>query len=1088
MVIGCFNRVKFKQVTTVISINMLRLYLIVASFVVMMLLKTSGDVELNPGPPCKSLSMCHVNIRSLSRSKLKAIQCNLANLYDVITLSETHLHAGVTNDVFTLNGFHDIIRKDRGAQGGGVAIYIRETLCYKRMMEYERADVEALWIQLNTIEGKVLFCSIYRPPDKTGGPPPLEFWDNLDQVLDDIKSSSIKYIYLLGDLNADFNTVNGQRLAQLCIRQNLECLIEEPTRITPTSATILDQIITNAPNFVRNTEVSAPVSTNDHCTISVKLNFKVPHEPTYSRLIWQYERADIARFRAALREADFDRAFSSENIDDVCITWTETFLNVARTFVPNKLVTIRPRDSPWYNNMLRLLKRKLTRVFKRFKANNNVLDWQKYKELRNEYQYKLDKAENEHMQKMSSSLASSRNSKSWWKTVKCLIGRGGDASYPALEVNNNIVTNNKDKAAIFNNFFLSHSTIDTTNAKLPDQPAYPIGIDQIQATESEVSDLLKCIDTTKATGPDGISPKLLYLAGDTIVPSLTRLINLSLQLALVPKSWKEANVIPLYKKGKKSDINNYRPVSLLPCLSKILEKIVFKHLFNYLRDQNLLTPHQSGFRPGDSTLNQLSYLYHVFACALDCKKSVQIVFCDISKAFDRCWHDGIIFKLKSFGIGGNLLTWFQNYLNERYQKVVIRGQSSEIGLIQAGVPQGSVLGPLLFLMYINDLPLGIQSNIKLFADDATVYIDFDDPNQAAEILNKDLMYVQSWADQWLVKFSPTKTKSMTLSFKHDAAANLPQILFNNTVLDTVKSHKHLGLTITNKLTWNLHISNVISSASSMADVLKKLKYQVDRKSLETIYFTFIRPKLEYSCHIWDNCNNKDSELLEKFQMDIARTVSGARKGTSHNAIYEELGWQKLQTRRKVVKEKQFSKLVNKTAPKYLYELLPGTVGESSQRNLRNANNIKSIKCRTETFKSSFIPSSISYWNQRKNNNYQEVENSCNNLFYFGRRETQIKHAQLRMKCSKLNAHLFNLHVTESPDCHCGFNCEDTSHYLLQCPLYINERNELLECLRNLRCYNVTDDILLRGINTFDYETNLLIFASVFSYIEKTKRL
>lgn len=274
----------------------------------------------------------------------------------------------------------------------------------------------------------------------------------------------------------------------------------------------------------------------------------------------------------------------------------------------------------------------------------------------------------------------------------------------------------------------------------------------------------------------------------------------------------------------------------------------------------------------------------------------------------------------------------------------------------------------------------------------------------------------------------------------------------------------------------------------MADVLKKLKYQVDRKSLETIYFTFIRPRLEYGCHIWDNCNNKDSELLEHFQMDIARTVSGARKGTSHNAILEELGWQKLQTRRKAVKEKQFSKLVNKTAPKYLYELLPGTVGENSQRNLRNANDIKSIKCRTETFKCSFIPSSISRWNERKNNDIQEIKKACNNLFYFGRRETQIKHAQLRMKCSKLNAHLFNLHVTESPDCHCGFNCEDTSHYLLQCPLYINERNELIECLRNLRCYTVNEDILLRGFDTFEYETNLSIFAAVFLFIEKTKRL
>ena len=172
-------------------------------------------------------------------------------------------------------------------------------------------------------------------------------------------------------------------------------------------------------------------------------------------------------------------------------------------------------------------------------------------------------------------------------------------------------------------------------------------------------DLIKSLDTTKATGPDGIGPRLLYEAGYTIVPSLTKLINLCLSSAQVPQMWKHANVMPLFKKDDSSKLNNYRPVSLLSCTSKILERIVFKTVFKYLREQH---PHfSSGFQPGDSTVNQLAYLYHVFSHTLDRKKDVRIVFCDISKAFDRVWHEGLLFKLERIGIGGNLLKFFKHY-------------------------------------------------------------------------------------------------------------------------------------------------------------------------------------------------------------------------------------------------------------------------------------------------------------------------------------------------------------------------------------------------------------------------------------------
>ena len=222
--------------------------------VLSILLLCSGNVELNPGPGVvnfyKKLSMCHINIRSLSRSKLLAIKTSLSDTYDVITLSETHLHPGVTNDLFILPGYHEIIRKDRTGQGGGVAIFIKENVIFKRIFELESASIEALWLQVNTIQGKVLICCCYRPPTD------IEFWNNFDGIMEDAKARQARYIVVLGDLNADFKTPNGNKLKELCFIHNLNCLVNEPTRITATSATVLDQIMTNAPNFVHSVCIS----------------------------------------------------------------------------------------------------------------------------------------------------------------------------------------------------------------------------------------------------------------------------------------------------------------------------------------------------------------------------------------------------------------------------------------------------------------------------------------------------------------------------------------------------------------------------------------------------------------------------------------------------------------------------------------------------------------------------------------------------------------------------------------------------------------------------------------------------------------
>ena len=248
-------------------------------------------------------------------------------------------------------------------------------------------------------------------------------------------------------------------------------------------------------------------------------------------------------------------------------------------------------------------------------------------------------------------------------------------------------------------------------------------IDHITIENDEIISLIRKINPDKATGSDGISGQMLLLCDESIILPLQIIFTNILTTSIYPDMWKIANVTPIFKKGDKQLIKNYRPISLLPICGKILETIIFNNLYSYLHTNNLITKNQSGFRPGDSTTNQLLYLLDEIHQAFDSPKSLEVraVFLDISKAFDKVWHEGLIFKLEQNGISGNLLKRFQNYLRSRKQRVVLNGSYSDFSSIESGVPQGSVLGPLLFLVYINDLERNIKSNVKFFADDTMLF-------------------------------------------------------------------------------------------------------------------------------------------------------------------------------------------------------------------------------------------------------------------------------------------------------------------------------------------------------------------------------
>ena len=380
-------------------------------------------------------------------------------------------------------------------------------------------------------------------------------------------------------------------------------------------------------------------------------------------------------------------------------------------------------------------------------------------------------------------------------------------------------------------------------------------------TPTDVHDILKTLPVDKASGPDGIINRILKECRVELSTSLCNFLNFSLDKCIMPSCWKEANVSAVFKKGDPKRAINNRPISLLNTIEKVFETIILKHVYNHLINNKILTSFQSGFLPGDSTTNQLTYIYDTFCKALDNGLEVKAVFFDNSKAFDEVWHLGLLHQLNAIGIRGKLHSWFSNYLNERRQHVVFLGAVSNWASLQAGVPQGSILIPLLFLIFINDIVHDIQSNIRLFADDTSLYIIIDDPNTSNSILHNDINRISNWALKWHVLFNPTKSETLTFSRKQQP--NTYQFTMLPTPIPEVSSHKHLGVFLSNDCKWHIHIKYITDKAWCRINIMRKLRFKLHRKSLETIYTSFIRPLLEYSDVIWDNCTQAEKHELDK---------------------------------------------------------------------------------------------------------------------------------------------------------------------------------------------------------------------------------
>ena len=396
----------------------------------------------------------------------------------------------------------------------------------------------------------------------------------------------------------------------------------------------------------------------------------------------------------------------------------------------------------------------------------------------------------------------------------------------------------------------------------------------LEVTNEDISKQIKKLKPNKSPGPDGIHPKLIKNIGESISEPLCIIFNKSLKLRKIPDPWKQAKICAIFKKGNKKVAANYRPVSLTAIICKLMESLIRNHIIKFMQDNKLFSSKQYGFISGRSTSLQLLTMLEEWTKALDEGLSVDCIYMDYRKAFDTVPHKRLLGKLKSYGFTDQIIGWITSFLIGRIQKVTINNQDSKWSSVDSGIPQGLVLGPILFVIYINDLPDIVDSQIYLFADDTKIFRAITNKKDQ-EILQKDLNTMNNWSDTWLLRFHADKCKHMNINRNFtNREQTTHDYKLNDTILQTVEEEKDIGVTIDNQLKFDRHISEKIAKADSMAALIRRTFEHLNNETFVPLYKALVRSQLDYAHSVWAPYKIEHIEEIEKVQRRATKRLPG----------------------------------------------------------------------------------------------------------------------------------------------------------------------------------------------------------------------
>ena len=681
--------------------------------------------------------------------------------------------------------------------------------------------------------------------------------------------------------------------------------IIHPTRITPHSKTLIDNIFSNIPNFSQGKSGNITLSLSDHLAqflvIPLGTSFAPPKVSKFKRDTKNFDREN---FFLDLLSIDWNEVINVEKRDPnhSFMQYFSTINSLIDKYMP--LVEMTPKEiklksKPWITvEILKMIneREKLHKHYIKTKNSNLREEFHnKYKEMRNKIRDITRKSQREYLQDYFAKNI--KNIKNTWKGIKSVIKiNTSNRSQPSsLLVNNKLISEPKQVAETFNEYF---STIaEKLQGKIKHTPKNfssflqnpnPYSFFIMPANVTQVINTINDLNSNKALGPYSTPTDIFHLIKINVAEPLTEIINLSFEEGVYIDQLKIAKVVAIFKeKGCNMDCTNYRPISLLSNINKIIEKLMHERLYSFLEKHQCIYELQFGFRCEHSTGHALTDLTEAIRKAMDQSSYAIGVFIDLQKAFDTVDHEILLSKLFHYGIRGTSNNWFRSYLTNRQQFVTVNGKDSDLRIMKFGVPQGSVLGPLLFLIYINDLYLSVEhSTARHFADDTCLLIQNKSLKRIKKFLNRDLKSLNQWLKANKISLNASKTEILIFRHHKKTLDYDLKIKLDGKRLYPSKFVKYLGILIDSQLNWSYHVKSLVPKLSRANGMLAKIRHYVGRESLRSIYFAIFSSIMSYGAHVWGQANNAHVKRIQKLQDKSIRLINFAKFHDPPSKLYQ----------------------------------------------------------------------------------------------------------------------------------------------------------------------------------------------------------
>ena len=971
---------------------------------------------LNPGPgrtnnnvQTRPLKILYKNVQGLINPRdlsSESPPLNMTKLFelqsfifkhrpDIVVINESWLKCSILNSEILPEESYKIIRCDRSGKthpydpshpkkfrrhGGGVLIAHRKDIGIESTeVGLKKVQAEILTVNFKLPTGKRFSLSTFYRVGTLG----TENFDLVKSYLTTLASKKkLDKHLLVGDLNfpeivwPDSSTtveLHKKFIELFTSELDHSQMISEPTH---KNGKTLDLLFTNVPDLLDNLTVLGrnEACSSDHFGVIFSIKFDISLKKTVKRKVYDYSKADWKSLNFELKRINWNNYM---NMQDPHISWLvfkEILLKLCDNHIPKKSVRYQFQP-PWFDTDCDKILGEKEKWRAKAQSDSGT---EEDHEMFRKYRSKFKKIMNEKMRlNVVDESDPSLISKKFWKFVK---SKSKSSRIPeTIRFKNRYRTKPLDQANLFNEFFYE---------QFSDESSYEIDIDMssddqfmgLRFHELDVLLLLKDVNSGKAAGPDGIHGLVLKNCAASLAKPLTALFNVSFVTGCIPHEWKLASIVPIHKKDDKGSVENYRPISLTSLVMKIFEKCIRKELFSVT--ENFLDPRQHGFINGKSCTTQMIPFTYDLALGLNSKSKYDVIYFDFAKAFDSVSHDLILKKLKhEFGINGLMLRFIKSYLQGRQQEVVIGGVKSGVLPVKSGVPQGSILGPLLFVIFINDMFNCISegTNIALYADDTKIWRVINDSDDHF-IIQGEIDKLNEWSHANKIKFHPSKCKALSVTNQRNILHNLPCTIFNyklgSVFIDYVQSQVDLGVTVTSKLLWTNQCDKLVKNANTkLALLMRTCHFSTNKKQKRAFYLTVVRSIFEHCSIIWHPVSLNQMHKFDAVQKKAIKWINGEQFNHYTNLEYlsklKELSILTMKSKFALNDLILFYKIINDLVPINLPEHFTIIKPEDVRLTRKTATilddkDMTSIKCSIkpscESFRNCFFYRTMKLWN------------------------------------------------------------------------------------------------------------------------------